>query len=115
AMRTVLEAGCRAAVESLLKGWGFPAERLVLEITENAIAADPFRVRRVIEALSDLGVRLAIDDYGSGYSSLGHLRRLPVHELKIDRSFVTAMAASDAGDAIDRTTTGLAQNLGHRG
>ncbi|HKP19735.1 MAG TPA: EAL domain-containing protein [Gaiellaceae bacterium] len=114
AMPNLLDIDFPAAVEALLERQRFPAPQLVLEITESAIAADPFRARRVIDGLSALGVRLSIDDYGTGYSSLGHLRRLPVHELKIDRSFVMSMATNADDATIVRTTIDLGQNLGLR-
>ena len=76
------------------------------------ILADPLRARRILLALSEIGVRIAIDDYGSGYSSLSYLKHLPVDGIKIDRSFVLNMAA-DASDAvIVRSTIELGRSLG---
>jgi diguanylate cyclase (GGDEF)-like protein len=89
---------------------GVPPSALVLEITENLIVSDPFRASTCLTRLHDMGVSLAIDDFGTGYSSLSNLRRLPVDELKIDRSFVVGLAAGD--DAIVRSTIDLAHNLG---
>ncbi len=87
---------------------------LELEITENTVMADPTRSMTVLSELRDLGVTLAIDDFGTGYSSMANLRDLPVHVIKIDRSFVGAMATS-AGDAtIVRSILELAHNLGMR-
>jgi EAL domain-containing protein (putative c-di-GMP-specific phosphodiesterase class I) len=83
-----------------------------LEITESAIMDDPQRAESTLNALSSAGFKLSIDDFGTGYSSLAYLKRLPVHELKIDKSFVMAMER-DADDAkIVRSTIDLAHNLG---
>jgi EAL domain-containing protein (putative c-di-GMP-specific phosphodiesterase class I) len=99
-------------IAELLRVHELPPDRLELEVTETMIMADPFGVRQVLTRLSDMGVRLAIDDFGSGYSSLAYLRRLPVDVLKIDKSFVATMT-EDANDAtIVRSTIDLARNLG---
>ena len=96
----------------LLRRHRCAAQWIALEITESAVLDDPAHAIRNLERLHALGCRLAIDDYGTGYSSLAYLRRLPVHELKIDKSFVIGMA-SDASDAlIVRSTIDLAHNLG---
>ena len=85
---------------------------IALEITESAILDDPGHALRNLERLHALGCRISIDDYGTGYSSLAYLKRLPVNELKIDRSFVMGMV-SDASDAvIVRSTVDLAHNMG---
>jgi diguanylate cyclase len=74
--------------------------------------ADPFRARQVLTRLSEMGVRLAIDDFGTGYSSLSYLRRLPVQEIKIDKSFVMNMTEDENDAVIVRSTIDLARNLG---
>ena len=84
---------------------------LTLEITENMIMSDPARSMDCLAQLHAMGVRLAIDDFGTGYSSLSYLRRLPVDELKIDRSFVIGLAPA-MDDVIVRSTIDLAHNLG---
>jgi len=89
-----------------------PARHLQLELTESSIMDDPERALTVLEALDELGVRLAIDDFGTGYSSLAYLQRLPVDEIKIDRSFVAGMAERPADQVIVRSTIDLARNLG---
>ena len=97
---------------ALLERHGCAAKWITLEVTESAILDDPDHGIRSLERLSALGCRLAIDDYGTGYSSLAYLRRLPVHELKVDKSLVLGMMA-DASDAlIVRSTIELAHNLG---
>lgn len=85
-------------------------ECLVLEITENVIMSDPERSIRCLTELHDMGVRIALDDFGTGYSSLSYLRRLPVDELKIDRSFVIGLASGE-DDALVRSIIDLAHNL----
>jgi diguanylate cyclase (GGDEF)-like protein len=88
------------------------ARWFTLEITESAILDDPAHAIESMKRLNALGCRLAIDDYGTGYSSLSYLRHLPVHELKIDKTFVMGMAR-DASDAvIVRSTIDLAHNMG---
>ena len=83
-----------------------------LEITESAILDDQGHAIENLQLLHSLGCRLAIDDYGTGYSSLAYLRRLPLNEIKIDKSFVQRMAR-DASDAvIVRSTIDLAHNIG---
>jgi len=83
---------------------------LVLEITENVLMSDAHQSLTCLSQLHDMGIRLAIDDFGAGYSSLSYLRRLPVDLLKIDRSFITGLKAGD--DAIVRSTIDLAHDLG---
>src|ERR671937_344407 len=110
--RDLLDLRFADEVESLLGKWGVEPSRLELEITENTVLTDPARARSVLLALSQLGVRLAIDDFGSGNSSLGYLKRLPINVLKIDKTFVVNMA-SDSDDAvIVRSTIELGHNLG---
>ena len=91
------------------------AGQLQLEITENALMADPRRVLATLTRLDDLGVALSLDDFGTGFSSLQHLRRLPVSEVKIDRSFVLGMDNPGGDDlAIVRSIIELAGSLGLR-
>jgi diguanylate cyclase (GGDEF)-like protein len=101
-----------ATVAAALERHGLDGTALRLEITESSLMRDAARAVEVLEALRALGVRVAIDDFGTGYSSLAWLKRLPVNELKIDRSFVMEMddRASDA--AIVQSTITLGQTLG---
>src|SRR4051812_36551236 len=99
-------------IADLLGKWKVPAELLALEITESTIMADPIRALRVMTTLAGMGVRLAIDDFGTGYSSLAYLRRLPVSEIKIDKSFVSGMATNENDAIIVRSTVELGRNLG---
>jgi EAL domain-containing protein (putative c-di-GMP-specific phosphodiesterase class I) len=94
------------AEERAEPGW------LCLELTEGSVMADPDRALEVLGQLNRLGVRLSLDDFGTGYSSLAYLKRLPVHEVKVDRSFVMSMEQSPADAAIVRSTVSLAHQLG---
>ncbi|GIJ44465.1 hypothetical protein Val02_13510 [Virgisporangium aliadipatigenens] len=96
-------------VARLLGQTGVPASALTLEITESSIMADPTGSLRTLERLNTLGVKLAIDDFGTGYSSLGRLRELPIHEVKIDKSFVQRISV----DHRDRAVVRSAVQLGH--
>jgi diguanylate cyclase len=91
-----------------------PAGSLVFELTEDTVMADPERALDALAQLGELGVGLALDDFGTGYSSLAQLKRLPVQELKIDRSFVLDMVADSDDAVIVRSTVELARNLGLR-
>ena len=110
--RDIIDLGLPAEVDELLRRFGLAPSLLELEITESAILTDPTRARVVLEGLSALGVRLAIDDFGSGYTSLGYLKRLPVDVLKIDNSFVRDIETSTRDEAIVRSTIALGHNLG---
>jgi diguanylate cyclase (GGDEF)-like protein len=110
--RDLLDPDLPQKFDALLVEHRVPAEAFCLEITESAIMDDPPRAQATLERLSALGFKLSIDDFGTGYSSLAYLKRLPVDELKIDKSFVLGME-SDADDAtIVRSTIDLAHNLG---
>ncbi|HYM31194.1 MAG TPA: GGDEF domain-containing response regulator [Candidatus Cybelea sp.] len=99
-------------IETLLKQWQVPPNRLVLEITESAIISHLARASELLNRLHALGVRIAIDDFGTGYTSLAYLRKLPVNELKIDKSFVMNMLHASDDAVIVRTIIELARNLG---
>ncbi len=89
-----------------------PPSALILEITESSLIVDPQRATLILEQIEELGVSLAIDDYGTGYSSLGYLQQLPVKTLKIDYSFVRDMINNVHNAVIVRSTIQLAHNLG---
>jgi diguanylate cyclase len=91
-----------------------PASRLVVEITETALLTDPIRAASVLAKLAAAGVKVSLDDFGCGQTSLGYLSALPVHELKIDKSFVTDMMTDASHDAIVRSIIDLGHNLGLR-
>jgi diguanylate cyclase (GGDEF)-like protein len=110
--RTLADPGFPARVHELLSEYGVPPERLTFEIKENGVLDGTDRPLPGLRRLRDLGVRLSVDDFGTGYSSLSYLRRLPVHEVKVDRSFVQGMA-TDPGDlAIVNAVVTLAQQFG---
>ena len=94
--RTMLTAGFAAHVLEALERHSVSPAMLRLEITESGLHTDPFGARAVLQRLTDHGVKVSIDDFGAGYSSLAHLRDLPVDELKIDQSFVTGLATTAA-------------------
>ena len=97
---------------ALLERHGCAAEWITLEITESAVLDDPGHGIKSLERLSALGCKLAIDDYGTGYSSLAYLRHLPVRELKLDKSFVMGMMSDTSDALIVRSTIDLAHKLG---
>jgi diguanylate cyclase (GGDEF)-like protein len=99
-------------VRSALARHGLSGERLVLELTESAIVQDPRRATTVLEGLKALGVSVAMDDFGTGYTSLAYLQRLPIDMLKIDRSFVSGMLRDSDSVAIVRAILSLASALG---
>lgn len=95
----------------ILKEQDIKAQQLTLEITENSVMQDINHAVNVLECLRDIGVRISIDDFGTGHSSLAQLRNIPLHELKIDRSFVTDMLKDSQTEAIVRTTIELAHSM----
>jgi diguanylate cyclase (GGDEF)-like protein len=110
--RCLLDVDLPHLVQRLLAEHRVPAELLRLEVTESAVMGDAARCMEVLERLHDLGVRLSIDDFGTGYSSMAYLRRLPVDELKIDRSFVLGMTTTQQDAVLVRTAIDLGHNLG---
>ena len=109
--RSLLDARFPGAVLARLRAHDLPPDRLVLELTETLTLSQLDVVDRVLSRLRDSGVRLALDDFGTGYSSLSLLSRIPVHELKIDRSFVGAMETAPEAAAVIRSTLDLGRSL----
>ena len=99
-------------VTAALERHGVPADQLRLEITESMLMAAPDRAVAILRSLAAAGVRLSLDDFGTGYSSMSYLRRLPVDELKIDRSFVLGLTGQANDQVLVRTAVDLAHNLG---
>ena len=113
-MRNLLEPEFADVVARLLVQANLPAGLLKIEVTESAIIADPERALHALDKLVALGLSISVDDFGTGYSSLTRLRRLPVHEVKIDRAFVRHLADNTADLAIVRAVISLGHDLGLR-
>ena len=113
-VRSLLDTDLPDEIARLLAATGVPPACLTLELTESSMMADPIRTADVLGRLHRLGTQLSIDDYGTGYSSLSYLRRLPVDEMKIDKSFVTGLSSEGNDDVIVRSTVDLGHNLGLR-
>ncbi len=111
-MWNLREATLPETIARLLEQYNVPARLLRLELTESAIMSDTDHALEVLLRLSGLGIRISIDDFGTGYSSLAYLKRLPVDELKIDRSFVQHMAEIETDATIVRSIVTLAHSLG---
>ena len=110
--RTLHDEALPDMVAGALERWSVPPSLVTVEITETAIMLDPERAARVVGRLHDLGLHLSVDDFGTGHSSLAYLKRLPLDELKIDRTFVMQMTDNDDDAVIVRSTIDLAHSLG---
>jgi len=107
----VRDAGFPGRVAEQARRLRAPLDKLRLEVTESTVMEDPERVLAVLHELRDLGVQLSIDDFGTGYSSLAYLQRLPVSELKIDRSFVAGADRKTEARALLKTIIELGHSL----
>lgn len=112
--RVLVDRDLIATVQAALTETGTEARHLKLEVTESALMSDPELARSVLLALDRVGVGLAIDDFGTGHSSLSYLTRLPVCEVKIDRSFVRSLTPGSREAAVVRSTIDLGHHLGLR-
>jgi diguanylate cyclase (GGDEF)-like protein len=101
-----------ARVAALLTRHQLPPSLLTLEVTESGFIDDPIRALQMLDAIAALGVSLSIDDFGTGYSSLSHLARMPVHEVKIDRSFVQGLEADPETAPVIRSAIDMGHGLG---
>lgn len=110
--RALQDPALLARVTATLREHAVPPASLTVEITEDALRCDPAQALTVLSQLSQIGVRLAIDDFGTGFSSLAYLKRLPVHEIKIDKSFVVGLEAGTRDEAIVRSMIDLGHSLG---
>jgi EAL domain-containing protein (putative c-di-GMP-specific phosphodiesterase class I) len=106
------DPGLSGLVASVLADTGLPPHRLMLEVTETSLLANTAAALEELEGLRRLGVQLALDDFGTGYSSLTYLKHFPLHELKIDRSFVSELSIDQASDAIVASVIHLARGIG---
>jgi EAL domain-containing protein (putative c-di-GMP-specific phosphodiesterase class I) len=111
--RSVLDASLTDLLRDLLEKWELPSELIQLELTETAVFAmgEPEQVASLLATLSDMGLVLALDDFGTGYSSLSRLRDLPIHKVKIDKSFVMHMHERPQDALIVRSVIALAKSL----
>jgi diguanylate cyclase (GGDEF)-like protein len=112
AAANVLDAALPDHVAERLAHWGVPGERLTCELSEHTVMADPRRAHEVLDRLRALGIRLSLDDFGTGHSSLSYLKRLPLDEVKIDRAFVSGIVGDVNDMLIVRSTIDLARSLG---
>jgi diguanylate cyclase (GGDEF)-like protein len=110
--RCLLDVDLVDLVRGLLVVHRLPAGLLRLEMTETAVMTNPALAMKTLTGLHELGIRLSIDDYGTGYSSMAYLNRLPVDELKVDRSFVLNMLENDNDAVLVRSAIDLGHNLG---
>lgn len=107
-----LEPALPERISALLQNYGLAAQSLQIEITEGTIMKDPVHAKEILSRLSAIGIKLAIDDFGTGYSSLSYLSRLPVNQIKIDRSFVMNLSADPNAAVIVHSTIDLGHQLG---
>ncbi len=110
--RDLLDKDLLPYVSATIATYKVPVQLICFEVTESALMEDPVRAQETLQRLHDMGVRLSIDDYGTGYSSLAYIKRLAVDELKIDRTFVSGMDSDSQNSAIVRSTIELGHNLG---
>ncbi|WP_232039199.1 EAL domain-containing protein [Ralstonia wenshanensis] len=111
-MRNLMNQKFASRVRALLEEHRFPTRNLKIEVTESAVMSDPDRTQRALNDLHALGVRIAIDDFGTGHSSLAYLQKLPVDDLKIDRSFVGDILENHSSRTIVLSIISLAHSLG---
>jgi EAL domain-containing protein (putative c-di-GMP-specific phosphodiesterase class I)/GGDEF domain-containing protein len=111
---TLTDRELPAVVDQSIKTWNLPPESIVLEIAESSMVVDAERSVAILTRLKGIGVKLALDDFGSGFSSLAHLRRLPLDEIKIDRPFVADFLAKAPDRALVRSAIDIGHNFGLR-
>jgi diguanylate cyclase (GGDEF)-like protein len=112
-MRNIHDPQLPQTIAQLLQRWDARPDLLRLEMTETVLAADPQRALQTMDSLRAMGVHIALDDFGIGYSSLAYLNRLPLDEIKIDRSFVIGMIDDQSSATIVRATVDLGHGLGY--
>src|SRR5690606_27550967 len=112
--RSLLDPRLASSIGALLRRHGIPGDRLILEITETVMTRELPGIEEALAQLRALGVRLAVDDFGTGYASLTFLTRVPLDEVKVDGALVAQMSHSPEAEAIVRTTVELGRELGLR-
>jgi diguanylate cyclase (GGDEF)-like protein len=110
-LRNLQDHSLPAQIEAVIAQGGVDPSKITFEVTETSMMAEPARVLAVLQALAGLGVRLSIDDFGTGQSSLAYLQRLPVHEVKIDKSFILSLCVDRDARAIVQSIIQFAHNL----
>jgi diguanylate cyclase (GGDEF)-like protein len=110
--RSLLDPRFPERVEQILAEQGLPARSLILELTETSMMVNPDAAVAILTRLAEQGIRLSIDDFGTGYSSMSYLKRLPVSELKIDRSFVMDLPRNEDNAVLIQSAVDLGHNLG---
>lgn len=108
----VIDPGLSMHIHELFETYGLSPDQLALEVTESAVMQDVDAATETLMALSQMGLTIAVDDYGTGYSSLAQIRRLPVNELKIDKSFVLKLDTQQEDLTIVRSTIEMGHHLG---
>ena len=111
---SLVDQALPARVAAMLQKRGLPPRALELEITEDFLMADSTRAQLILAGLRERGIRVAVDDYGTGYSSLAYLKELPVDDLKLDKTFLQGVTEDERAFAIVRSTIMLAHSLGLR-
>jgi len=99
-------------IRNILNKYKIESKKVVFEITESAMMSNPVHAAELLSELDEMGIKLAVDDFGMGFSSLSYLKKLPVDELKIDKSFVIGMKDNASDEVIVHSTIELAHNLG---
>ena len=112
--RNLLDDNLPNRLALLLNNYDVEPSSIELEITESALMTEPDKALQNLHSLHKLGVMISIDDFGTGYSSLSYLRQMPIHKLKIDKTFVLNMDSNDGDRVIVESTINLAHNLGHK-
>jgi diguanylate cyclase (GGDEF)-like protein len=109
--RNLINEQCFIRLRQMIEKYACDPNLLELEITETALMQDPVGAAKLLSSLAALGIKFSIDDFGTGYSSLAYLRQLPIHALKIDRSFISDMVRNEQDAMIVKSTIALAHNL----
>jgi EAL domain-containing protein (putative c-di-GMP-specific phosphodiesterase class I) len=110
--RQLVDRSLATRIARVLESRGIPATRCEVEITENALVHFNEDVMRTLRELGELGIQIALDDFGAGYSSLGYLKDLPLNRLKVDRRFIAQLGSDQRSAAIVRAIVAVGHGLG---